>query len=95
LQVNQYAIKPVMTIKPLRAKRILPAVGLAFIWNSSHLQDIVTIDTAIPDEAREVMALSLDMLNRRCRKIRSKRHAAKNRCDSQWEIQNSSLMSCQ
>ena len=54
-----------MTIKPLRAGRILPVVGLAFGWNTSHLQDMVTIDTAIPDDTSEVVALSLDLLNRR------------------------------
>jgi len=59
------AKKPVMTIKPLAAGRILPVVGLAFVWNTIRDQDMVTIGTTTPDEAREVIELSLDLLNRR------------------------------
>jgi hypothetical protein len=59
------AKKPVMTIKPLAAGRLLPPVGLAFVWNTIRDQDMVTIGTTTPDEAREVIDLSLDFLNRR------------------------------
>lgn len=59
------AKKPVMTIKPLAAGRILPPVGLAFVWNTIRDQDMVTIGTTTPDEAREVIEISLDFLNRR------------------------------
>ena len=59
------AQKPVMTIKPLAAGRLLPPVGLAFVWNTIRDQDMVTIGTTTPDEAREVIELSLDFLNRR------------------------------
>jgi len=59
------AKKPVMTIKPLAAGRLLPPVGLAFVWNTIRDQDMVTIGTTTPDEAREVIELSLDFLNRR------------------------------
>jgi hypothetical protein len=43
----------------------LPPVGLAFVWNTIRDQDMVTIGTTTPDEAREVIDLSLDYLNRR------------------------------
>jgi hypothetical protein len=57
------AQKPVMTIKPLAAGRLLPIVGLAFAWNTIRPQDMVTIGTTTPDEAGEVIDLSLDMLS--------------------------------
>lgn len=59
------AKKPVMTIKPLAAGRILPPVGLAFVWNTIRDQDMVTIGTTTPDEAKEVIELSLDFINKR------------------------------
>jgi hypothetical protein len=57
------AHKPVMTIKPLAAGRLLPIVGLAFVWNTIREQDMVTIGTTTADEAREVIELSLDLLD--------------------------------
>jgi hypothetical protein len=65
MKVIREAKKPVMTIKPLAAGRILPVVGLAFVWNTIRDQDMVTIGTTTPEEAREVVELSLDLLNRR------------------------------
>jgi hypothetical protein len=65
MKVIREAKKPVMTIKPLAAGRILPVVGLAFVWNTIRDQDMVTIGTTTPEEAREVIGLSLDFLNRR------------------------------
>jgi len=65
MRMIKNAKKPVMTIKPLAAGRILPPVGLAFVWNTIRDQDMVTIGTTTPDEAREVIDLSLDFLNRR------------------------------
>ncbi len=65
MRVIKNAKKPVMTIKPLAAGRLLPPVGLAFVWNTIRDQDMVTIGTTTPDEAREVLDLSLDFLNRR------------------------------
>jgi hypothetical protein len=64
MRIIQEAKKPVMTIKPLAAGRILPVVGLAFVWNTIRDQDMVTIGTTTPEEAREVIELSLDLLNR-------------------------------
>jgi hypothetical protein len=57
------ANKPVMTIKPLAAGKLLPIVGMAFVWSTLRPQDMVTIGTTTPDEAREIIDLSLDLLN--------------------------------
>jgi hypothetical protein len=65
MRVIQNAKKPVMTIKPLAAGRLLPVVGLAFVWSTIRDQDMVTIGTTTPDEAREVIDISLDLLGRR------------------------------
>ena len=65
MRVIRNAQKPVMTIKPLAAGQLLPPVGLAFVWNTIRDQDLVTIGTTTPDEAREVIQLSRDYLDRR------------------------------
>jgi hypothetical protein len=65
MRIIRDAHKPVMTIKPLAAGSLLPVVGLAFVWNTIRDQDMVTIGTTTPDEAREVIELSLDLLERR------------------------------
>lgn len=65
MKVIRNAKKPVMTIKPLAAGRLLPVVGLAFVWSTIRDQDMVTIGTTTPQEAREVIEISLDLLDRR------------------------------
>jgi len=65
MRIIQNARKPVMTIKPLAAGRLLPVVGLAFVWNTIRDQDMVTIGTTTADEAREVIDISLDLLEKR------------------------------
>ncbi|OQA46434.1 MAG: hypothetical protein BWY52_00725 [Chloroflexi bacterium ADurb.Bin325] len=65
MRLIRNAKKPVMTIKPLAAGRLLPPVGLAYVWNTIRDCDMVTIGTTTPDEARESIELSLDFLNRR------------------------------
>lgn len=65
MRIIRDAEKPVMTIKPLAAGRLLPVVGLAFVWNTIRDRDMVTIGTTTPDEAREVIDISLDLLERR------------------------------
>ena len=65
MRIIRDANKPVMTINPLAAGRLLPAVGLAFVWATIRDQDMVTIGTTTPDEAKEVIDLSLDFLSRR------------------------------
>lgn len=64
MRIISQAQKPVMTIKPLAAGKLLPVVGLAFVWNTIRAQDLVTVGTTTPDEAREVIELSLDLLAR-------------------------------
>lgn len=64
LRVIQNARKPVMTIKPFAAGRLLPVVGLAFVWSTLRACDMVTVGTTTPAEAREVVELSLDFLSR-------------------------------
>jgi hypothetical protein len=61
-RIIQNAKKPVMTIKPLAAGRLLPIVGLAFVWNTIRPIDLVTIGTTTPEEARESIELSLSLL---------------------------------
>jgi hypothetical protein len=65
MRIISEAKKPVMTIKPFAAGKLLPVVGLAFVWNTIRDQDMVTVGTTTVDEAREVIELSLDLLNRR------------------------------
>lgn len=65
MRVIREAKKPVMTIKPLAAGRLLPPVGLAFAWSTIRDQDMVTVGTTTPDEAKECIELSLDFLSRR------------------------------
>jgi hypothetical protein len=65
MKVIREAMRPVMTIKPLAAGRLLPPVGLAFVWSTIRDQDMVTVGTTTPDEAREVIDISLDLLSRR------------------------------
>ncbi len=71
------AEKPVMTIKPLAAGGLLPVVGLAFVWNTIRDQDMVTIGTTTPEEAREVIELSMDFLERRIPKNELQRTRSK------------------
>jgi hypothetical protein len=57
--------KPVLTIKPLAAGRLMPLVGLAFSWSTIRPQDMVAVGTMTPYEAEEVIELSLSVLERR------------------------------
>jgi hypothetical protein len=65
MRIIRNAKKPVMTIKPLAAGRLLPVVGLSFVWNTIRDCDMVTIGTTTPAEARESIELSLDLINKR------------------------------
>jgi hypothetical protein len=55
---------PVIAIKPLAAGRLLPLVGLGFSWATLRERDMVCIGCLTPDEAREVIDISLSILNR-------------------------------
>lgn len=59
------AKKPVMTIKPLAAGRLLPPTGLTFVWNSIRDCDMVTLGTMSTYEAEECIELSLSILEQR------------------------------
>ena len=63
MDIIKNAAKPVMTIKPLAAGRLLPVVGLAFVWNTIRPIDLVKVGTTTPGEAREVIEISLDLLS--------------------------------
>lgn len=65
MRIIRDARKPVMTIKPLAAGRLLPPVGLAFAWSTIRDQDMVTVGTTTAEEAREVIDLSLSFLAHR------------------------------
>ena len=63
-RIIQKAQKPVITIKPLAAGRLLPLVGLAFNWATIRDRDMVCIGCLTPDEARECIDISLSQLGR-------------------------------
>jgi hypothetical protein len=65
MNIIRKAQKPVMTIKPLAAGKMLPVVGLAFVWSTIRDCDMVTIGTTTCDEVREVIDISLDLLSNR------------------------------
>lgn len=63
------ARKPVMTIKPMAAGHIRPFQALHFVWNTLRPQDMVTVGCMTPDEAREVVELSMSILERRAAEL--------------------------
>lgn len=65
MKIIRNAKKPVMAIKPLAAGRLLPVVGLSFVWSTIRPIDMVVIGTTTPEEAHEVVNISLDLLHQR------------------------------
>lgn len=65
MRIIRNAKRPVITIKPLAAGRLLPVVGLSFVWSTIRDVDMVTIGCTTPEEARESIELSLDLINHR------------------------------
>lgn len=63
------AKKPVMTIKPLAAGRLLPPTGLAFVWSTIRDCDMVTVGTMSTYEAEEVIEISRAQLERRSAEV--------------------------
>lgn len=63
--VIRNARKPVMTIKPMAAGQIRPFQALNFVWNTIRPVDMVTVGTMTPDEAKELIELSLSILENR------------------------------
>jgi hypothetical protein len=61
----QNAKKPVMTIKTMAAGQIRPYQALTFTWNAIRECDMVTVGTMAPEEASELIDLSLEVLEHR------------------------------
>ncbi len=61
-RVIRNAKKPVMTIKPMAAGQLRPFQALNFVWNTIRPQDMVTVGTMTPREAKECIDLSLGIL---------------------------------
>jgi len=59
------AKRPVTTIKPMAAGRVMPYVALPFVWATLRNIDLVTVGTITPAEAREVIEISLACLEHR------------------------------
>ena len=57
--------KPVITIKPLAAGRLEPLVGLAFVWATLRPIDMITVGCMTADGAREVIEISMALLEHR------------------------------
>jgi hypothetical protein len=65
MRVIQKAEKPVMTIKPLAAGKLMPIVGMTYVWNTIRDQDMVAIGCTTPEEAKEIVDMSVALLDRR------------------------------
>lgn len=63
-RIIQNARKPVMTIKTMAAGQIRPYQALTFTWNAIRDIDMVTVGTMAPEEAQELIDLSLEILAR-------------------------------
>ena len=59
------ARRPVMTIKTMAAGQIRPFQAMTFVWNAIRDCDMVTVGTVCPDEANELIEMSLDLLSKR------------------------------
>lgn len=71
------ADRPVLTIKPLAAGRLMPLVGLAFSWATLRDIDLVTVGCMSADEAKEVIEISLSVLDRRGPQVQLQRTRSK------------------
>ncbi len=58
------AKKPVLTIKTMAAWQIRPYQAMLFTWNAIRDCDMVTVGTMAPEEAQELIDLSLEVLAR-------------------------------
>jgi hypothetical protein len=65
MNVIHNANHPVMTIKPLAAGKLMPIVGMAYVWSTIRDQDMVTIGCTTPEEAQEIVDMSLELLEQR------------------------------
>ena len=69
--------KPVIVIKPMAAGRLPPLVGMAFCWATLRDQDMVCVGTLTSDEARELIDISLSLLERRSPTVQLQRTRSK------------------
>ena len=60
----QKAKKPVITIKTMAAGQIRPFQAMTFVWNVIREKDMVTVGTMAPEEAKELVQLSREVLSR-------------------------------
>ena len=67
--VIRKAAKPVMTIKTMAAGQIRPFQAMTFVWNAIRDCDMVTVGTVAPEEAAELIELSLGILERRAAEV--------------------------
>jgi hypothetical protein len=77
MRIIQKAKKPVMTIKPMAAGRLLPVVGLSFVWSTLRDCDMVTVGTMTPDEAKECIDISMSLLEKRIPEVELQRTRSK------------------
>jgi len=63
-RIIRNAKKPVMTIKTMAAGQIRPYQAMLFTWNAIRDRDMVAVGTMAPEEAQELMDLSLEILER-------------------------------
>ncbi len=59
------AKKPVITIKPMAAGRLTPLAGLPFAWSTIRKCDMVAVGAMSPDEAKELVDISLALIEGR------------------------------
>jgi hypothetical protein len=64
-RIIQNAQKPVITIKGMAAGQLRPFQAMTFCWNAIRECDMVTVGTMAPEEAKELVELSLEILARR------------------------------
>jgi hypothetical protein len=57
-------------------------VGLSFVWSTIRPQDMVVIGTTTPDEVREVLNISLDLLQKQPPEYELQRTRSKNLLDT-------------
>ena len=63
--IIQNAKKPVMIIKTMAAGQIRPYQAMTFCWNAIRDRDMVTVGTMAPEEAKELVELSLSILSKK------------------------------
>jgi hypothetical protein len=63
--IIQNAKKPVMIIKTMAAGQIRPYQAMTFCWNAIRDRDMVTVGTMAPEEAQELVDLSLSVLSKK------------------------------